>query len=67
VAYQESITMKIKLYGILVLSILFQPALAEVSCREISYQIDGESFTGYLAYDDAISGTRPGILVVLGA
>jgi dienelactone hydrolase len=56
--------MKIKLYGILVLSILFQPALAEVSGREISYQIDGESFTGYLAYDDAISGTRPGILVV---
>jgi dienelactone hydrolase len=64
VAYQENITMKIKLYGILVLSILFQPALAEVSGREISYQIDGESFTGYLAYDDAISGTRPGILVV---
>ena len=56
--------MGIKLYAILGLVCLFQAAHAEVNSREISYQIDGESFTGYLAYDDAISGTRPGILVV---
>lgn len=56
--------MKIKLYVILGLICLFQVAHAEINGREISYQIEGEFFTGYLAYDDAISGTRPGVLVV---
>lgn len=37
---------------------------AAIQGREIHYQVDGKSFTGYIAYDDAISGKRPGILVV---
>ncbi|HEY8570351.1 dienelactone hydrolase family protein [Microbulbifer sp.] len=32
--------------------------------EEIEYTIDGESFTGYLAYDDSIEGKRPAILLV---
>ncbi|WP_299596140.1 dienelactone hydrolase family protein [uncultured Microbulbifer sp.] len=32
--------------------------------EEIEYTIDGESFTGYLAYDETIEGKRPAILLV---
>ncbi|WGL16242.1 dienelactone hydrolase family protein [Microbulbifer bruguierae] len=32
--------------------------------EDIEYTIDGESFTGYLAYDDSIEGKRPAILLV---
>lgn len=39
-------------------------ALAALKSREITYEVDGKSFTGYLAWDDAIKGKRPGILVV---
>lgn len=37
---------------------------AELVTEEIQYEVDGESFTGYLAYDDRIEGQRPGILLV---
>ncbi len=39
-------------------------ANAELQTREIDYQVNGETFTGYLAYDDAVTGPRPGVLVV---
>lgn len=39
-------------------------ARAELKTEEVSYEVDGESFTGYLAYDDAVEGKRPGVLVV---
>jgi dienelactone hydrolase len=45
----------------LLLSSLVQ---AEIKTEEIRYQVDGEEFTGYLAYDASIDGKRPGILVV---
>lgn len=32
--------------------------------EEIQYTVDGESFTGYLAYDESIEGERPAILLV---
>ncbi|MFA7553344.1 MAG: dienelactone hydrolase family protein [Spongiibacteraceae bacterium] len=32
--------------------------------EEINYTVDGEPFTGFLAYDEAIEGKRPGVLVV---
>lgn len=32
--------------------------------EEIEYQVDGQPFTGYLAYDATIEGKRPGVLVV---
>lgn len=41
------------------------PAIqAEVRTEVIEYEVHGESFTGYLAYDDRIEGKRPGVLVV---
>lgn len=32
--------------------------------KTIDYKIDGESFSGFLAYDESIKGKRPGVLVV---
>ncbi len=32
--------------------------------EEVEYDVDGVKLTGYLAYDDAIQGERPGVLVV---
>ncbi|WP_253474197.1 dienelactone hydrolase family protein [Natronocella acetinitrilica] len=37
---------------------------AEIRTEVIDYTVEGEQFTGYLAYDDSISGERPGVLVV---
>jgi len=39
-------------------------AHAEIRSEVVNYQIAGQSFTGYLSYDDSISGKRPGVLVV---
>lgn len=40
-------------------------AQAAVQTREIPYQdADGNRFVGYYAYDDAVEGERPGIVVV---
>jgi hypothetical protein len=38
--------------------------LAALKSKEIVYRVDGNEFTGYLVYDDAIQGKRPGVLVV---
>ncbi len=37
---------------------------AAVQGKEVSYQADGTTLKGYIAYDDAIKGKRPGVLVV---
>ena len=39
-------------------------AAAAVVGKKVEYQAGGMTFKGYLAYDDAISGKRPGVLVV---
>ena len=39
-------------------------AQAAVKTQAVEYQVDGQSFTGYLAYDDSIKEKRPGVLVV---
>lgn len=39
-------------------------AYAEVRHEEVTYTADGLTMKGYLAYDDAIKGKRPGVLVV---
>jgi len=39
-------------------------AQAAVQGREVSYQADSVTLKGYIAYDDAIKGKRPGVLVV---
>lgn len=37
---------------------------AELQEKAVTYSADGVDMTGYLVYDDAVDGTRPGILVV---
>ncbi|PWG63006.1 dienelactone hydrolase family protein [Spiribacter halobius] len=56
----------IRLSTFTVLVVLFctGAALAEVRTESVEYEVDGEPFVGYLAYDDAVEGERPGVLVV---
>lgn len=54
-----------KLFRAVLLSCaLVVPAHAELQTHEVDYEINGTSFTGYMAYDDSVSGKRPGVLVV---
>jgi dienelactone hydrolase len=39
-------------------------ALAEIITREVAYSHDGTQLMGFLAYDDAVEGPRPGILII---
>lgn len=39
-------------------------AQAAVQGKEVSYSANGTTLKGYIAYDDAVQGKRPGILVV---
>lgn len=39
-------------------------AEAAVQGREVSYQAEGVTLKGYIAWDDALKGKRPGVLVV---
>lgn len=51
--------------AIALLSVLFAlPLLAEIKGEEVSYTAEGVTLKGYLAYNDAVKGKRPGILVV---
>ncbi|RJQ70188.1 MAG: dienelactone hydrolase family protein [Desulfobacteraceae bacterium] len=50
---------------ILVMGVLLHaPVQAQLKTQTINYEQDGTSMTGYLAYDDAVSGKRPAVLVV---
>jgi dienelactone hydrolase len=61
----ENERMIMKLLTALFALLLFsQWAQAEIKTQDVKYEIDGQSFTGYFAYDDAIKGKRPGVLVV---
>lgn len=39
-------------------------AAAEMQTETVEYEVNGETFTGYMAYDDEADGKRPGVLVV---
>ncbi len=53
-----------------VLSVIFLTLLAAMTARSairtetVEYTLGGKTFAGYLAYDDALAGRRPGVLVV---
>jgi hypothetical protein len=56
-----------RLNGLLALSVLLAGAglaRAEVKTKMVTYTHDGVTFKGHLAWDDAVKGKRPGILVV---
>ncbi|PSJ47862.1 dienelactone hydrolase [Zobellella endophytica] len=40
------------------------PAQAALVTEELDYQVDGQSYKGYLAFDDSIEQPVPGVLVV---
>ena len=56
--------MKIGVIAALLMAGLVNPLWAAVVGKEVSYRTGGTVMKGYLAYDDAVSGKRPGILVV---
>ncbi len=39
-------------------------ALAAIQGKEVTYSANGTTLKGYLAFDDAVKGKRPGVLVV---
>ena len=47
-----------------ILFICAAEAFTDVHTQELTYSADGLSMKGYLAYDDAQEGKRPGVLVV---
>ncbi|MCG8667888.1 MAG: dienelactone hydrolase family protein, partial [Pseudomonadales bacterium] len=49
--------------GLLILLSLTANA-ADIVTKNIAYDIDGQSFTGFLAYDQSIKEKRPGVIVV---
>ncbi len=51
------------LYGFLLFGLIAQTQ-AKVIGEEVSYQANGTTLKGYLAYDKAVKGKRPGVLVV---
>ena len=56
--------LKTILNSILFLMLLHTPLHAAVKGDVVSYQAGNTSLIGYLAYDDAIKGKRPGVIVV---
>ncbi|MFQ5596868.1 MAG: dienelactone hydrolase family protein [Nitrospiria bacterium] len=49
---------------LLCLTVFTLDAQAVVQTQEIQYKVNGKSYTGFLAVNDAVTGPRPGILVV---
>jgi len=52
------------LLSLVLLLFISLPAHAALQTKEIVYHVGDTEFTGYLAWDDAIKGKRPGVLVV---
>lgn len=50
-------------FGVAVM-VLAAAAQAALQSETIEYEVDGDPYTGYLAYDDAVESKRPGVLVV---
>ncbi|SCA56827.1 Dienelactone hydrolase family protein [Candidatus Terasakiella magnetica] len=55
---------KVLILAVAINCALWSFAQAKVVGEEIKYSVDGQEFTGYLTYDDAMEGPRPGVLVV---
>jgi dienelactone hydrolase len=53
-----------KLFFFLPMLLLFAfSASAQIHTETVTYKIGNDDFEGYLAYDESIQGTRPGVLV----
>jgi dienelactone hydrolase len=56
--------MKISVLAISALILMAPAAQAKMVTETVEYQQDGAILEGFLAYDDAVSGKRPGVLLV---
>jgi len=56
----KTLLMLITLFGLACSAV----AQAAVQGKEVSYKANGTTLKGYIAYDDAVKGKRPGVLVV---
>jgi dienelactone hydrolase len=54
----------LRITGLILLGLLVGTAEAKVVTRSVAYTEGGAALEGYLAYDDAVSGKAPGVLVV---
>src|SRR5262245_4777671 len=55
---------RMRLLAVALVACAVPTARAEVKTRTVTYTHDGMTFKGYLAWDDATQGKRPGVLVV---
>src|SRR4051812_49976734 len=54
-----------KLFVAALVSVLgMSTARAEVKTQEVAYEHEGTKLKGHMAWDDAVKGKRPGVLVV---
>lgn len=56
--------MMLRVFAFTLLILTLAPAFAAVQSKAISYQYEDIPMTGYLYWDDAIEGERPGVLVI---
>ena len=56
--------MRIVLISLLAVTLLFSPAYAQIRGEIIEYKQGDAVLEGYIAYDDAFKGQRPGVLIV---
>src|SRR4051794_13944328 len=52
------------LVTLLALGVLASPACAAIKTQMVDYKQRDTLLSGYLAYDDALQGKRPGVIVV---
>lgn len=50
--------------ALVLLSLLLPTAFASIVENEVDYEHDGTALEGFHAYDDAVEGERPGVLIV---
>ena len=54
-----------KLFMFLAVSLLFvSNVFAEVQGKDVTYEADGVTLKGFLAYDDSSTEKKPGVIVV---
>ncbi len=57
-------TVRICLAAAALIAVTAAVARAEIVTEVVPYTVGGTTLTGYLAYDDGVTGSRPGVLVV---
>ena len=64
VVYRKTTMDKIKIIAIFFYMILSIHAISQIHTETVEYKDGSNTLKGYIAYDESLKGTRPGILVV---